>query len=258
VTVPAAIAGELVSATFVPGADTITVNFDSQTTGALNGTYTRDRSYDVADYVGYTSQATTSNRITVALVSRSGDAGGIIGLNGQFRDYYGGGSFERTGALDLPTAGVGATANYSGRYTGLLNAGAAVSGPGGSLDPLQPIQTTGRYLITADFGRNELSGGIDERQAVGVPTIVLQAVSLGTTAISRTDGSFGGVVGVLDPASGSYADAGTYAGLFAGAGSRDIAALLVFNPVSGSSDLFEHGLIVGSSCAAVGCPACAP
>ncbi|NUB44134.1 hypothetical protein GEU84_007055 [Fertoebacter nigrum] len=255
--VPDSVAGRLVSATYEPGADTILVNIRSQDDPSVEAVYTRDARYDVEDYFGYTSQETTSNRITVALVKQVGNTKAAVALNGQFAEYYAGGTFSREGLFNLPTSGVGNSANYSGTYTGLLNAGPTVSGPGGDLDPIQPRQTTGRALITADFAKMELSGGIDQRRVTGtdgdagaLPTALLR-----TTDIS-TDGRFEGIVTVRDDEDGSLQDAGDYAGLFGGANAREIAALLVFNPIPTNQALFEHGLLVLPSCATGGGPAC--
>lgn len=253
--VPESVAGRLVSATYEPGAETILVNIRSQDDPSVEAVYTRDARYDVEDYFGYTSQETTSNRITVALVKQVGNTKAAVAMNGQFADYYGGGTFSRAGVFNLPTSGVGNTANYSGSYTGLLNAGPSVSGPGGGLDPIQPLQTTGRALITADFAKMELSGGIDQRRITGIDG---DQGALGTallrTSDITTDGRFEGIVAVRGE-DGTLQDRGDFAGLFGGVNAREIAALLVFNPRTDTA-LFEHGVLVLPSCATAGGPAC--
>ena len=255
VTVPASVAGTGVVADLASwdaGAATITVNLNAQDANSLNATYTRNPALDVGGYQAYTYQETSSNRFVVALVREVGDLTGLIAVDGgQFANYFGGGTYARIDTFIAPTAGVGAAFNYSGTYVGMLNAGIAVPGPGGVLDPTQAYRTTGEVLVTADFTNMSVSGAIDNRTIVDTG-FALPSIALFATSITA-QGTFEGDVYRLDP--DGWTAAGDYAGLF-GSDVNEIAALLVFNPISGQSELFEHGLIVLPSCATVGGPNC--
>ena len=258
--VPAIEKSQMNSATYTPGDATIQINMTSQDASALSATYTRDPTYDVDDYQAYTYQESTSNRYVVALVKEVGSVKGLVAFEGgQFANYHAGGDFVRADLFTLGS-GVAGKANYSGSYVGMMNIGTPVPGPGGDLNPTRSYRTQGRALITADFTEMKVSGGVDGRQIVDPmvdasgnvdPTLdpTLDTISLFETGITSS-GTFAGTVNK------GTTVVGDYAGLFAGLNSAQVAALLVFTPYSGSSDIKEHGLIVLDNCVDAGGPAC--
>lgn len=249
--IPAAVALNLKSATFDPGASTISVTLESQDAADLNATYTRNATFDVPGYQAYTTQATTSNRFAVALVAEQGDVKAMQVVDGgQFSTYFAGGTYQRSGTFTPPILGLGTPANYSGTYVGLLNTGIpATGGPGGTLGPRVADRVTGRTLITADFTDMSVSGGVDNRVNVRTGDLY-NDIALRSTAISA-DGTFAGSVERLES---SWVPAGNYAGIFGTLG-RNVASVLVFNPTNNAA-LIEHGLIVLENCSTGGGPAC--
>jgi len=251
--VPESVRVNMNSASFTPGAPTITIDLDAQDASALEATYVRNAAFDVQNYAAYTYQESTSNRYVVALVQEVGAAKAVVAVDaGQFANYYGGGLYSRADVFSLPGAGV---INYSGSYAGLLNVGEVQPGPGGLFDPERAYRTEGRVLVTADFTNMALSGAIDNRNVLDVPGQTLDAVALFATGITDT-GTFEGRVQRLDPTAGAFVDAGAYAGTFAGVGASEIATLLVFSPVGNVPLLVEHGMFVLSNCTVAGGPAC--
>ncbi len=259
--VPAVVKRNLVSATYVPGDDTITVKMTSQDSSALNASYDRDPSLDIDDYSAYTYQETTSNRKVVAFVKTSGSAKGLIAFEaGQFGSFHSGGDYVRADVFSVPVGGgIGERYTYSGTYVGLMNIGTPVPGPGGALDPQQSYRTSGRALITADFTEMRVSGGVDERQIIdtmvdsaGVPLDdpdpFLDPIFLYETNITNT-GTFAGEVRI------GTQRVGDYAGLFAGLQARDVATVMFFTPYGGG-DITEQGMIVLTNCQDAGGPAC--
>ncbi len=259
--VPAVVKGNLNTATYNPGAATISVNLTAQDATALNATYDRNATYDVAGYQAYTYQASSSNRYVLALVKATNDVKGLAVMEaGQFGEFHSGGDFVRISAFTLPASGVAGKYNYSGSYVGLMSVGTPVPGPGGALNPTRTYRTTGEVLITADFtdGTKErlISGGVDNRSIVdplsptgGLATQALPDIQLRTGPITST-GTFAGKIFIPPD------EVGEYAGLFAGLDASEIAMLLVFKPLPTSPTIFEHGLIVLDNCVDAGGPNC--
>ena len=258
--VPAVEKQNMNAAIYTPGDPTIQVNMTSQDATALSATYTRNPAFDVGGYQAYSYQESSSNRYVLALVKQTGSVKGLIAVEGgQFANYHGGGDFVRADLFTMGS-GVAGKANYSGSYVGMMNIGTPVPGPGGDLNPTRSYRTQGRALITADFTEMKVSGGVDGRQIVDPmvdasgnvdPTLdpTLDTISLFETGITSS-GTFAGTVNK------GTTVVGDYAGLFAGLNSAQVAALLVFTPYSGSSDIKEHGLIVLDNCVDAGGPAC--
>jgi hypothetical protein len=230
---------------YTTDAESIKINLYSQDANDLEAVYARDTQFDVDGYQGYSYQETTSNRYVVALVREVGSAKAAIAVDaGQFSNYHGGGSYTRADVFTRPDVGVGERYIYSGTYVGMLNIGTpAPGGPGGVLNPEIAYRTEGRALITADFTNMALSGGVDERSIIETGDR-LDTITLFETKIAG-NGTFEGKVQRLNPGTettpGQFVDAGTYAGLFAGANASEIATLMVFNPINGAQNLFEHG-----------------
>ncbi|MFE3837466.1 hypothetical protein [Pseudogemmobacter sonorensis] len=257
---PSDVAGHVTGAGlegWTPGAGTLSVTMTAQDAASLTGAYVRTPARDVGEYEAYTYQSTTSNRMVVALVRKVEGVSAMIAVDaGQFANYHGGGNLWRADVFTRPTdGGQGAEYNYSGTYTGLLNAGFdTAGGPGGVLNPTESIGVTGRALVTADFTEMRISGGVDQRKVVGaliegqdsLPDIALWATDI------TADGTFSDAVHRIGTS--GWVAAGSYGGAFNGDGSA-VAAVMVFNPTE-LPELYEHGMIVLPSCTSGGGPAC--
>ncbi|GAB1362453.1 hypothetical protein MASR1M32_16890 [Rhodobacter sp.] len=245
---------------WTPGAQTIRVAMDAQVLPGVAGDFTRNAAFDVVDggvtYYGYSYQASGENRKAVVLVRGSGGVKAAIAMEpGQFANgapdmYHAGGALYRADVFRRPTGG--GLFNYRGTYAGLLNVGPAAGVGPGSLAPTEPYRTTGTALITADFTRMKLSGGVTGRQVVGAPGHPgvpndLPDLALWTTGIAA-NGDFSGIVyygddaPAADPLNQNWSAGGRYDGIFSGAGS-DVAVIMLFNPIGGNS-VWEQGMIV--------------
>lgn len=243
--------------TYASGAPQLQIKINAQD---LSGAYNRDAAFDVGGYEGYSYQGTTSNRKVVALVKKSGTTTAMVGMEaGQFNESHKGGAVYRTDVFTLPTEAEFLAQretgrfNYSGTYAGLLNIGSATpGGPGGGLNPSAAYRTTGRALVTADFDEMRVSGGVDNRSIVDTGLILPNIQMSGTDILAN--GSFAGGLTRTGPT--SYEPAGSYSGIFGGIDANEVAVLMVFNPITGETELFEQGMVVVENCVAVGGPAC--
>jgi hypothetical protein len=233
---------------------TLRIRMTAQDATDLDALYERDASLDVGSYQAYVYQSTTSNRKVVALVNGTSNIKAVAAMEaGQFADDHMGSQAWRADVFTAPSAGVGASFDYSGTYAGLLNRGSALDGPGGTLDPEQAYRTTGRVLITADFTEMSVSGGIDQREVIETSE-VLPSIALKKTGIAA-NGTFAGIVVESDGLGHDSRTIGDYGGAFAGLNASEIAVLLLFNPQEGG-DGFEQGIITLPSCTTGGGPAC--
>ena len=244
------------------GAGTIRVAMDAQVLPGVAGDFTRDAAFDVVDgavtYYGYSYQASGENRKAVVLVRGSGGVKAAIAMEpGQFANgapdmYHAGGALYRADVFRRPSAG--GLFNYRGTYAGLLNVGPAAGAGPGSLAPTEPYRTSGTALITADFTRMKLSGGVTNREVVGRPGHPglpddLPDLALWTTGI-EANGDFSGVVyrgdsaPPADPLAQQWTAAGRYDGIFGGV-ARDVAVIMLLNPITGTA-VWEQGMIVGA------------
>lgn len=247
------------------GAGTIRVRMDAQVLPDVTGDFARDTAFDVTSggvtYHGYSFQSSVLNRKAVVLVAGSGSVKAAIAMEpGQFANgapdmFHSGGALYRATAFTAPTGGL---FNYVGTYAGLLNSGPAAGTPPGSLTPTEPYRTTGSTLITADFTRMKVSGGVTDRTIVETGE-GLADIALWTTGISTT-GTFDGVVyrgdtaPATDPLNQRWTAAGRYDGVFGSINARDVAVIMLFDPVGGGA-LWEQGIIVGP-CTASSSGAC--
>lgn len=243
------------------GASKIRVSMDAQVLPDLAGDFTRNADFDVTDggvtYYGYSYQSSLENRKAVILVRGSGKAKAAIAMEpGQFANgapdmYHSGSALYRADVYRAPAGGL---FNYSGSYAGLLNIGPAAGVPPGSLPPTEPYRTSGTALITADFTRMKVSGGVTGRRVVdagatlgGAPLTDLPDIALWTTGITA-DGSFNGVVYIgsdpTKPLEQKWTATGRYDGVFAGIDARDVAVVMLFDPLGGNV-VWEQGMIVG-------------
>lgn len=243
-------------------APTIRVSMDAQVLPELTGDFTRDTAFDVTrdghTYYGYSYQSSVENRKAVVLVRASGGASAASAMEpGQFANgrpdmYHSGSALYRADVYRAPRGGL---FNYTGSYAGLLNVGPAAGTPPGSLPPTEPYRTSGTSLITADFTRMKVSGGVTGRKVedalpsgASVPAD-LPDIALWTTGITA-DGDFSGVVyrgdnaPAADPLDQDWKAAGRYDGIFAGIAASDVAVVMLFDPI-GNGRVWEQGTIVG-------------
>lgn len=234
---------------------TLRIRMTAQDATDLNAEYVRDPDLDVGSYQAYVYQSTTSNRKVVALVNGTSNIKAVAAMEaGQFADDHMGSQAWRADVFTAPSAGVGASFDYSGTYAGLLNMGEVTpSGPGGALNPEQAYRTTGRVLITADFTEMSVSGGVDQREIIETSEELL-SIALKKTGISA-NGTFAGSVVESDGLGHDSGTLGDYGGAFAGLNASEIAVLLLFNPYGGG-DVLEQGIITLPSCTTGGGPAC--
>lgn len=232
--IPAVLSQNVDSATYNPAAQTLTVQLTSLDAAPLTASYTRNPLLDVAGYEAYETQFSGQQRHFIALFAQNPRANviaGVVADGGQFVNYFGGGIYARVDVFSRPSSGL---AVYNGSYVGVLNTG-TFTGP---LNPSAPFRTTGTARITADFNPGgSVTGGITGRSNVDTGG-VLDDVFLDASAIDA-NGEFTGTVMFSDRTT-----IGTYGGLFAGLGATDVAGVMVFRPVSGNTDLIEHGAFV--------------
>lgn len=247
------------------GAGTIRVRMDAQVLPEVTGDFARDTAFDVTSggitYHGYSFQSSVLNRKAVVLVAGSGSVKAAVAMEpGQFAGgvpdmYHSGGALYRATAYRAPAGGL---FNYVGTYAGMLNSGPAAGTPPGSLVPTSPHRTSGSALITADFTRMKLSGGVTGRTNVDTGEQMAD-IALWTTGISTT-GTFDGIVyrgdnaPALDPLDQRWTAAGRYDGVFGSVDASDVALIMLFDPVGGGA-LWEQGIIVGP-CTASSSGAC--
>ncbi len=235
------------------GAGVIRVRMDAQVLSGVTGDFARDSTFDVVrdgvTYYGYSFQSTTLNRKAVVLVRGEGSVKAMVAMEpGQFANgapdmYHSGAAIYRASVFTRPSGG--GLFNYQGSYAGLLNIGPAAGAPPGSLAPTEPYKTSGTALVTADFTRMKVSGGVTGRQIVDTGE-VLPDIALWTTGISTT-GDFSGVVyrGNSVPPGGAgqpqdWTAAGRYDGVFGGSGS-EVGIIMLFDPLGNT---MEQGMIV--------------
>ncbi len=251
--------------TWSDAAGTIRVSMDAQVLPDVTGDFARDTAFDVTSggvtYYGYSYQSSAENRKAVVLVRGSGGTRAAIAMEpGQFANgapdmYHSGGALYRADVYQAPSKGL---FNYAGSYAGLLNIGPSAGTPPGSLAPTEPYRTSGTALITADFTRMKVSGGVTGRQILDTGE-ALPDIALWTTGINAT-GDFSGVVyrgddaPAPDPLNQQWAAAGRYDGVFAGINARDVSIIMLFNPFN-SNAVWEQGIIVGP-CTASSEPSC--
>lgn len=236
---------------------------DAQVLPGVTGNFLRDDAFDVTTggvtYYGYSYQSTPLSRKAVVLVRKSGAITAMAAMEpGQFANgspdmYHSGGAMVQATVFRAPTGGL---YNYEGTYAGLMNVGTAAGSSPGSLPPTQPYRTSGTSLITADFAKMEVSGGVTNRVVVdpgavvaGAPVTALPDIALWTTGIKGT-GDFSGVVytgdasPAADPLFQNWKASGRFEGQLAGINARDVAVIMLFQPL-GSGDIWEQGITVG-------------
>ena len=252
-TIPKELLGDLESFDYDPVAQTLIVRGISLDNTPFATTYTRKPGLDVPGYEGYSTQSGSLDRHSTAYVREiNGTRAAIVVTGGQFRHYFGGSHYSRSGAYSPPTVGPNSgIVTYAGNYVGLLN----MAGDGGDLlavnpgtpndvRPVQAAEVTGKVLINADFADNIVNGVVYGRVIPSNTSIDLsqQSIDLAPTSI-EADGTFTG------DAERSLVPVGTYGGLFGGKDATEVAGtLFVTDHITGLNQIEEYGLFVLSQC----------
>lgn len=256
--VPEEIAGNVASAAYVPGSDTILVSVTALDSTPVVATYRRDPTYDQdnpategVDYVAYTVQEDELDRFFTALAARSPDGAvqaAVVADGGQFNTHYGGAVFERIGSYSPhdPSQPDNGLVSYAGTYAGLTNISYPVSAPpvDPSLIPERSAQVTGDVFMNADFSDNVVVGSVYNRELEGVgaiPTVILVDGEI------NAEGAFGGEIQPF----GENEGIGSYAGLFGGSGASSAAGAVQMADHLGDESI-EHGVFVLTRCGAAG------
>jgi len=258
------LAGNLESATYDRAAETLSVVITplsgSTPTSGTPIVFTRAQGLDTNGFQAFTRQDTASNRLVIALfdATAAGTARAGVAGSGQFAQPIWGSTYGTTGPNGAFSRPVDAgSANYSGRYAGILNAGPAVPGPESPFnEPSQLVRTRGDVQLTADFASGAVEGGIGNRSVVETgATLANVFLNIG---VINSDGSFGGNVS-FRPIGGalplppppipifppSPPPIGTYGGTFAGTGGTSAAGAVEINL---GGELLERGAFVVNSC----------
>ncbi len=260
--IPAELLGDLESVTYNPANQTLVVNSISLDNTPIAAVYTRKPALDRPGYEAYTTQDASLQRHSTAYVRQiDGTRAAIVVTGGQFRHYFGGGHYARSGPFIPPSVSTpGGLVSYAGNYIGLLN----IAGDGGDLLPVAPgtdpdilpvqaAEVVGDVLINADFADNQVNGVVYNRVVVDDPTIDLtgQNIELAPTTI-EADGTFTG------DAQQDLISKGSYGGVFGGTNASAVAGtLFVEEHINGIDNIDEYGLFVLAKCGEPGAdPVC--
>jgi hypothetical protein len=232
---PAEIAGNVASASYDAGDDTLSVQLTALDASPVTARFRRTPGLDVPGYEAFTFQENNTQRDFVALFrTNRGITAGVVGDGGQFVNVVQGTTLSRTGGYSRPASGL---ATYRGNYAGILNGGP--SNDPGPFPPARPLRTTGQVQINADFTNDQVNGGIGNRQIVD-SGVALDDVFIEITDI-EDDGSFTGAVQIVD-AGGTRSTVGNYSGLFGGTNANEVGGALFFNPINGRTEITERGV----------------
>lgn len=238
VSVPAALANNMVSAVYDPGTDTVKVTMAELDAPNIAGTYTRNAALDVPGFKAYSSQQSPLDRMFIALTATSADgsvSATVAGDGGQFNKYYSGLTYDRTVGGVLPTSG---EAKFHGSYAGITNMKAAgaelLAVPAGtdpSLLPREALRTQGEVFLIANFADMAVNGSIYNRQLVGVGGLTSLALTPGAI---DSNGQFTGKVQYTNRI--DLGDQGDYGGVIGGATQSSVAGGIRMNSVYPSDD----------------------
>ncbi|MFU8777620.1 MAG: thymidylate synthase [Roseovarius sp.] len=280
VVVPAALAGNVRSATFDAANGTLVVEGLNLDEVPFAATYIRTAALDRPGYQAFTIQEDPLDRHFTAFAAQSNNSGSVravtAGSPGPRNRSFLGGFFQRDGAFDRPqvTETTGQV-SYAGTYVGVTNLG-DINGPNllpipnpGSVDPellIPQAQTVqGRAFINADFADNRVEGNITGRTIAetgqALPSLVLVATGI------EANGTFNGGVeyDIRDPLSNTTdtVGIGDFGGVFGGPNSDGVAGVVNLTQFDGSGNPLgmlnelESGIFVLDQCgAAVSSPIC--
>ncbi|MGI1663074.1 hypothetical protein ACRDNQ_12595 [Palleronia sp. KMU-117] len=232
---PAELAGNLNAASYDAVADTLRLDMDLDGT-AFVADYTRRPDLDVPGYEAYVARQ-SPDRSFLALFRenpRGTLVAGAVGDNAFAGDAFGGSTYVRIDTWSVPRAG---TATYIGSYAGVFGTGAT-----------DPVRTQGTARLEARFAAMEVGGEIGNRAIVGGAALPAQTLA---TARIDANGEFLGATQFPD-----LTTSGTYGGIFGGVDATDVAGVMVFTPIQGST-VREFGSFNVARCGTAGAdPAC--
>ena len=247
--IPAALAGDLKSITYSPGASTITIEGIALDNTPITAVYNRTPALDRPGYQAYAFQDDPLDRHTTAFVAQSGNSGsvrgGVVVTGGNFNRVFSGNYYERDGSYTPPSATTPTSGqvSYAGNYVGLLNGGGDGSallpvppGTDPAITPTQAGTVTGLIFLNADFADNQVEGAVYNRvwqEGNGGAGQSLRSVALVSTGIGQ-DGTFHGTQveydGIIDE------DIGDWGGIFGGPNAEGVAGAVVLDEWDGPSD----------------------
>lgn len=251
VTVPTAIAGNVSSVTFDATAGTLVVEGVNLDNVPVSTTYNRAPALDSNGFLAFTVQDDPIDRHFTAYAGESGNVrAGVVSSPGPRNRSFLGADFERTGRFDPPEVSTtSGQVTYAGTYVGLTNVGdtngsdlLSTSVTPTELQPSQALIINGEALLNADFADNSVEGNILNRQLLDtdlntlndLPSLVLVVTSI------DSNGTFAGSVEYdnRDPLSNTdnNTGVGTYAGVFAGTDSTEVAGAIQLEEFDGVGD----------------------
>ena len=193
---------------------------------------------------------------------------------GQFNTHNAGGNFAQISSFTRPTNAGGEPTglfSYAGNYAGIFVPGEWVdNGLPPALGPARPWSVAGQAQINASFSQNIVEGGIVNRRlfdsdgnqivSIRLNTTVIDTTSLADLALIQTTiDSNGQFIGDVEYAGKPGSGAGDYGGVFGGLNASDVAGVLVINPISGQSGVWEYGAFNLPRCDMAGAsPICLP
>jgi hypothetical protein len=181
-------------------------------------TYLRNAALDVPGFKAFSVQDDPLDRMFVAVTAED-EKGNVrataVADGGQFRRFFRGTSYERTGDYTHPTTGL---VSFAGRYAGVTNLNDpdqdqlldVPKGTDTSLYPAQPRQTKGKVFLNVDFDDNAVNGSIYQRKFADngenlsdvnliEGTMNKKGEFLGTAELTQTPRRNGRMVDVEDP-----------------------------------------------------------
>lgn len=260
------LAKSLKAIAYNPSAQTLTVTLDGIDATPVAITFTRRPDLDRPGYEAYSWQETGLTRSHLAMVAIGSSQAVAAGVSdgGQFGIHFGGNNYARTAVIDTFTKPATGLFSYTGSYAGVFVPGSATT-PGlpPAFQPTLPYRVVGDVLVNASFADSRVDGGITNRVIIddtGATLLQLESVQMQATRI-EDDGRFLGeafIAGDLPGQNAQPARAGSYGGIFAGAGATDVAGAIVINPIRGENLIWEYGGFALPRCGEPGAgPLCA-
>lgn len=253
-TIPAELAGSIVSLGFDQAAGELTVEIKGFDADPIIANFERTADLDVRDsagniaYYAFITQDDPLDRLYTAYARTSTDGtvtGGIAADGGQFTRYFPGGYYRQNGTYVAPTET--GLASFAGAYVAVTN----LSGSGAHLLPVPPgtdpavlpgeaERIVGTIFLNVHFGEDNVNGAIYNRRYVdgggSLPDIFLLPADI------AADGSF--LSGVV---LGDHTDIGSYGGVL-GSGGGAIAGVVETTGYDGNPLSEERGLFVLTRC----------
>lgn len=226
--------GDVSTATYDPGTDTLTINSLPFDDGDFEATYARSPAFDVNGFKAYMNDPASARRYIAYWGVTNNGAGsasaGVVATGNYLNHGFSGATYGRDGTTPIPQSGV---ANFTGRYAGLLT----YDGKGG-ID-----RTSGDVTLDVDFADAKVEGGITNRvnitTATAQNTLILATSTIKDGKITGgTASSWSGVTQIED---------GTYEGIIGGIDGMEIAGIVVITDSTGAFPTKETGAFVTDS-----------